>query len=126
MMRGIRGATTTEADTAEAIAEATREMLQAIVTLNQVDVADIAAATFSTTTDLRATFPATAARTLGWTLVPMLCNHEIPVPGSLARCIRVLVLWNTDVRQDAIRHVYLREAVKLRPDLAKAEIADNP
>ena len=118
-MRGIRGATTTEADTAGAIAEATREMLQAIVTLNQVDVADIAAATFSTTTDLCAAFPATAARTLGWTLVPMLCNHEIPVPGSLARCIRVLVLWNTDKRQDQIHHVYLREAVRLRPDLVK-------
>ena len=119
MLRGIRGATTVSADTAQAITEATQEMVAAIMVRNQVNVADIAAATFTTTTDVVAAFPATAARALGWTGVPMLCHHEIPVPGSLPRCIRVLVLWNSDKSQDEIQHVYLREAVKLRPDLVK-------
>ena len=119
MVRGIRGAITILMDTPEAIAEATRAMIQAIVQRNQVNVADIAAATFTTTTDIVSAFPATAARNAGWTHVPMLCHHELPVPHSLPRCIRVLVLWNTDKTQDEIQHVYLREAVKLRPDLVK-------
>ena len=121
MLRGIRGATTVSADTPQEIAEATRELLVELLARNQINVADIAAATFSTTTDLCAAFPATAARGLGWSLVPMLCHHEIPVPNSLPRCIRVLLLWNTDKAQDEIQHVYLREAVKLRPDLVKGE-----
>ena len=121
MLRGIRGATTVSADTPSAIAEATREMLMELLARNQIDVSDIAAATFSTTTDVCAAFPATTARALGWTLVPMLCHHEIPVPDSLPRCIRVLVLWNTEKAQDEIQHVYLREAKKLRPDLVNSE-----
>jgi chorismate mutase len=120
MLRGIRGATTVERDSAQDIAGATRELLLAIVERNRIDTADIAAATFSLTTDLCAAFPAAAARGLGWTLVPMLCHHEVPVPGSLPRCIRVLVLWNTDLPQTDIRHVYLREAKQLRPDLSPA------
>jgi chorismate mutase len=120
MVRGLRGATTILSDTPEEIAAATRELIQAIVQLNRVNVADIAAAMFTTTTDLNSAFPATAARSLGWTHVPMLCHHELPVPNSLPRCIRVLVLWNTDKRQDEIQHVYLRDAVKLRPDLANS------
>ena len=119
MVRGIRGAITILVDTPEAITEATREMIQALVQCNQVNVADIAAAIFTTTTDIVSAFPATAARHAGWTGVPMLCHHELPVPNSLPRCIRVLVLWNTDKTQDEIQHVYLREAVKLRPDLSK-------
>ena len=120
MMRGIRGAITIDADTAQNIAAATCEMLEAIVTRNRVDLADVAAATFSTTTDVTAAFPATAARSIGWSQVPMLCHHELPVPGSLSRCIRVLVLWNTDKRQTEIQHVYLRDAIRLRPDLVAA------
>ncbi len=119
MLRGIRGATTVEADTEQNIADATRELLLEIIARNQLDAADIAAATFSLTTDLCAAFPATTARELGWSSVPMLCHHEVPVPNSLPRCIRVLVLWNTDKAQHEIQHVYLREARQLRPDLAK-------
>jgi chorismate mutase len=126
MMRGIRGATTVATDTPEAIAEATLEMLGSITRLNDVRTGDIAAATFSTTADVCSAFPATSARAMGWTLVPMLCHHEIDVPGSLARCIRVLVLWNTERGPDEIRHVYLRDAVILRPDLAPASITNHP
>src|SRR5438874_5395374 len=114
MMRGIRGATTVTEDSPADIAAATVEMLDAITRMNEVRTGDIAAATFSTTLDLCSACPAAGAREMGWTLVPMLCHHEIAVPGSLPYCIRVLVLWNTDKRQDEIRHVYLREAVKLR------------
>ncbi len=117
MVRGIRGATTVAANTAEQIADATRELLHEIITRNQLDVRDIAAATFSLTTDLNAAFPASEARALGWTRVPMLCHHEVNVPNSLSRCIRVLALWNTDKAQDEVQHVYLREAKQLRPDL---------
>jgi chorismate mutase len=125
MMRGIRGATTIDADTPEAIAAATFEMLESIVRLNDVRSGDIAAATFSTTADVCSAFPATSARALGWTMVPMLCHHEIAVPGSLPCCIRVLVLWNTDKTQDEVRHVYLRDAVKLRPDLAHDSLVND-
>ena len=125
MMRGIRGATTVTVDSPAAIAAATVEMLEAITRLNAADTADIAAATFSTTPDLSSAFPAAAARAIGWTMVPMLCHHEIAVPDALPHCIRVLVLWNTGKRQEEIRHVYLRDAVKLRPDLAPAAAADN-
>ena len=118
MMRGIRGAITIEADTAEHIAAATRELLDAMVARNGVELPDVAAATFSTTTDVTSAFPATAARGFGWSQVPMLCHHELPVPGSLPRCIRALVLWNTEKRQDEIQHVYLRGAIALRPDLS--------
>ncbi|MEP7199807.1 MAG: chorismate mutase [Chloroflexota bacterium] len=117
MLRGIRGATTVVADTADEIADATRALLEAIVARNELDVADIAAATFSTTGDVRAAFPAATARALGWTRVPMDCYQQMDVPHSLPRCIRVLVLWNTDKRQDEIQHVYLGEAKQLRPDL---------
>ncbi|MEX1104475.1 MAG: chorismate mutase, partial [Dehalococcoidia bacterium] len=80
---------------------------------------DVASAIFSTTPDLDAEFPALAARQLGWLDVPLLCEHEIAVPGSLPRCIRVLVHWNTDVPQQDIQHIYVRDAVRLRPDLSK-------
>ena len=126
MLRGIRGATTVATDTPEAIARATLEILESITRLNDVRTGDIAAATFSTTGDLCSAFPATSARAMGWTLIPMLCHHEIDVPGSLALCIRVLVFWNTEKGQDEIRHVYLRDAVKLRPDLAPALVTNDP
>jgi chorismate mutase len=79
---------------------------------------DIASALFTVTDDIASAYPALAARQMGWDLVPMMCTREIPVPGSLLLCIRVLVHWNTDKEQSAIKHVYLRDAVKLRPDLA--------
>ena len=117
--RGIRGATTVERNDREEILMATRQLLALLVRRNGIDRKDVASAIFSTTPDLDAEFPALAARQLGWLDVPMLCSHEIAVPGSLPRCIRVLVHWNTDVAQADIQHIYIRDAVRLRPDLSK-------
>ena len=120
--RGIRGATTVSADEPNLILEATRELLEAILDANQaMQPEDVGSAIFTVTDDLASTFPAQGAREMGWGLVPMLCAREIPVPGSLQRVIRVLVHWNTDVPQNEITHVYLRDAVKLRPDLVAAQ-----
>ena len=119
--RGIRGAITVETDSAPAILEATRQLLTGMVEANQLDSADVASAIFTVTPDLTAAFPARAARDLGWHHVPLLDAQEVPVPGSLPRCVRVLVLWNTDLSQQEIRHVYLRGAVSLRPDLQQDE-----
>ena len=115
--RGIRGATTVKDDSASAILDATRELLICIVKTNDVDVDDIASALFAVTPDLTAAFPARAARELGWRHTALLDLQEIPVPGSLPRCLRVLIHWNTDKPQAEIRHVYLRDAASLRPDL---------
>ncbi len=114
--RGIRGATTVDENTAEAILNATRELLEAMVRANDLCPEQIAAAIFTTTTDLNAEFPAVAARQLGWTDVALLCSHEIDVPGSLRKCIRVLLLVNTDRSQREVVHVYLRGAKVLRTD----------
>ena len=120
--RGIRGATTVTADQPDLILQATRELLEAILAENAgMQSEDVGSAIFTVTDDLVSTFPAQAARQMGWDMVPMLCGREIPVPGSLPRVIRVLVHWNTDVPQKEIVHVYLREAVKLRPDLVAAQ-----
>jgi monofunctional chorismate mutase len=119
-VRGIRGATTADADTEAAILEATQDLLEAIRVRNQVQVEDIAGIWFTTTRDLSAEFPARAARRLGWTEVPMLCGHEMEVPAqnrrSVARCIRVLMLVNTDRPAGDLRFVYLRGAAHLRDD----------
>lgn len=115
--RGIRGATTVNADSAPAILGATRELLARIVQLNDLSIDEIASVLFTVTPDLTSAFPAAAARELGWQHVPLLDAQEIPVPGSLPRCVRVLVHWNTHKRQDEVRHVYLRGAASLRPDL---------
>ncbi len=121
-IRGIRGATTVSADQPEEILAATRELLEAISGTNpEMHPEDIGSAFFTVTDDLCSTFPAQAARQMGWSLVPMMCAREIPVPGSLPRVIRVLVHWNTDLEQAAVKHVYLRDAVKLRPDLVAAQ-----
>jgi chorismate mutase len=115
--RGVRGATTAEANTAPAILATTRELLAQIVEANSLDPADVASALFTVTPDLTAAFPAQAARELGWHHVPLLDAQEIPVPGSLPRCVRVLIHWNTAKTQQEICHVYLRGAAWLRPDL---------
>jgi chorismate mutase len=121
-IRGIRGATTVAADEPDLILQATRELLEEILAANEgMQPEDVASALFTVTDDLSSTFPAQAARQMGWGLVPMMCAREIPVPGSLARVIRVLVHWNTELPQNAITHVYLHEAVKLRPDLVAAQ-----
>jgi len=119
-MRGIRGATTIEADDPDQVLSATRELLEAILEANPgLNTADIASVLFTVTEDVISVHPALAARQIGWDQVPMMCAQEIPVPCSLPHCIRVLLHWNTDVAQTAIRHVYLRQAVNLRPDLAE-------
>ena len=117
-VRGIRGAITADADTEAAILDATQELLTAVRHANQVQPEDVAGIWFTTSRDLSAEFPARAARRLGWTDVPMLCGHEMAVPASntrsVPRCIRVLMLVNTDRPAAAIRFVYLRGAAHLR------------
>ena len=117
LCRGIRGATVAAANTKEEILSATQDLLRKMLAANYVDKQSVACMFFTTTPDLNAEFPALAARQMGWSHVPMLCSREIPVPGGLPRCLRVLLLWNTDLPQSAIQHVYLGAAASLRPDL---------
>ncbi|MEW6522823.1 MAG: chorismate mutase [Bacillota bacterium] len=117
MLRGVRGATTAAANTTAAIADATAELILTMVRANSIDPADLAAATFAVTPDLDAAFPAATARALGWSTVPLLDYVSPAVDGALPRCIRVLLFWNTPLLQNQVKHIYLREAVGLRPDL---------
>ena len=114
--RGVRGATTIHIDTPEEVLKATRELLALLIRLNEIDPADVASVIFTTTPDVTSAFPAMAARQLGWLDVPLLCTHEMSVPGSLQKCIRILLYWNTDKRQSEVQHAYLRDARSLRPD----------
>lgn len=122
--RGVRGATTVKTNSREEILQATRQMLALMIRRNGIEPSDIASALFTVTSDLDAEFPALAARQLGWLEVPMLCGYEIKVPGSLPLCIRVLVHWITDKNQSEIQHIYIHEAVRLRPDLSKLPPVD--
>ena len=115
---GIRGATTVEHNTREAIVAAARELLEALIARNGIVSAHVASALFTTTTDLDAEFPAVAAREIGWDSVALMCGHEMRVPGGLERCLRVLVHLNTDREQSEMQHVYLRGATALRPDVS--------
>ena len=118
-IRGIRGATTVTSDNPDLILQATCELLETILYENDgIQLEDIASAFFTTTEDIASAYPALAARQMGWDQVPMMCAREIPVSGSLPLCIRVLIHWNTEREQSEVHHVYLRDAVKLRPDLA--------
>ena len=118
-VRGVRGATTADENTREAILAATRELVSQLIEANRMEPEDVASAIFTTTADLNAEYPAVAARTLGWSDVALLCAHEINVPQSVPLCIRVLIHWCTAARADEIQHVYLKGAVKLRPDRIK-------
>jgi len=113
-IRGVRAATTVESNTKEDILSATRELLQLLVEANDIRVEDVAAAFFTTTTDLNADFPAAAARQMGWNHAALICAHEMNVPGALPMCLRILVLINTDKRQDEIKHIYIKGAKNLR------------
>jgi chorismate mutase len=113
--RGIRGATTVEHNDREEILAATRELLLLLIEKNDLETDDVASAIFSLTADLDAEFPALAARGLGWTEAALMCTQEIPVPGSLSKCIRVLLHVNTERTASEIQHVYIRRAVVLRP-----------
>ena len=112
--RGIRGATTADANTDEAIYSATRDMLQELINLNDINQEQVAAAYFTVTSDLDAAFPAAAARQLGWNNVALMCSTEIPVPDSMGRCIRVMILYNTETSQEDIVNVYLKGTEVLR------------
>ena len=117
-VRGIRGAIDVMNDQPEAILAAARELLEAILLANPaLKPADLASVLFTVTDDLQSVYPAQAARQMGWGAVPLMCAREIAVPGGLPRCVRVLLHWNTDLEQAEVRHVYLRGAAALRPDL---------
>ena len=120
-VRGIRGATTVESDSAKEIEESTTELLRQLIDANRIDPSDIAGAWFTTTRDLAAEFPAVAARKLGWTEVPLLCGHEMSVvesnPRSIDHCIRVMILLNTDRPAVDMKFIYLRRAAEIKADL---------
>jgi len=122
--RGLRGATTADSNSRNDILTATRQLLALMIRTNGIETEDVASATFSLTSDLNAEFPALAARQLGWLDVPLLCTYEVDVPGSLRQCIRILILWNTDKPQSEIKHIYIKEAMRLRPDLSKLPPVD--
>lgn len=124
LCRGVRGATTTDSNSRDDILTATRQLLALMIRVNDIRGEDVASAIFSATEDLNAEFPAMAARQLGWLDVPLICTHEINVPGSLTQCVRILLHWNTDKPQQDISHVYIKDAVKLRPDLSKLPPVD--
>jgi chorismate mutase len=126
-VRGIRGATTVALNDARAIYEATVELLSTIVSLNGLRAEDVGYIWFTVTDDLDAAFPADAARAgLGWTDVPLICGREIPVPGALEKCVRVLIAWNTAKTQSDVRHVFLHGARVLRPSWAVDLPGDAP
>lgn len=116
-VRALRGATTVDADAPDQIASATVELLTEMFDRNGVDHDDLISVWFTATEDLVSAFPATAARSIGLGDVPLLCAREIPVPGSMPRCIRVLAHLATDRSRDQLHHVYLRDAASLRDDL---------
>jgi chorismate mutase len=121
-VRGIRGATTVEADASDQILAATQELLRTIIERNGItDFDDVISAVFTTTPDLTSVFPAEAARSLGMCHVPLLCASEIAVVGAMPRCIRVLLHVETDRLPREIAHVYLRDAKRLRPDVTSPQ-----
>jgi chorismate mutase len=120
--RGIRGAIDVNANEEMTIIWATRQLLEQIVAANDVAAEDVASVIFTATPDLNATYPARAARDMGWVHVPLMCMQEMSVPGGLDQCIRVLVLWNTDRPPEQVRHVYLGRAQALRPDLVRETV----
>jgi chorismate mutase len=119
VVRAVRGATQVDADDREQILEATAELVTEVLARNHLNGADLISAIFTVTPDLRAEFPAYAARNAGLADVPLLCATEIPVPGSMPRVIRILAHVETDLARSQVRHVYLRGAAELRTDLPR-------
>ena len=124
LCRGVRGATTADENTRDAILTATRQLLALMIRINGIEPEHVGSAVLRLTRDLDAEFPALAARQLGWLDVPLLCTYEVDVPGSLRRCVRVLIHWNTDKPQNEIRHIYVKDAERLRPDISKLPPVD--
>ena len=123
--RGVRGAITIESNSREEILRETRRLLALIIRLNGIEAEDVASAIFTTTRDVNAEYPALAARQLGWLDAALLCGHEMEVPNGLPHCIRILVHWNTTKKPHEIQHIYLGEAVRLRPDKADLPPVDE-
>ena len=119
LVRGIRGAITADSNTKQEIIEKTKELLIALKKENDFKIEDITSIFFSVTSDLNAAFPAQAARELGWKQVPLFDMQEIDIPGSLPKCIRILIQINCYKNQTEIKHCYLRGAEILRKDLVK-------
>ena len=117
MLRGVRGAVQAKANKRESILAAAEELMKAVIQANEIEAHAVASVFFTVTSDLDAAFPAAVRDRLDWAHVPFLCGCEIPVSGSLERVIRVLILFETEKMQEAIRHQYLGEAKRLRPDL---------
>jgi len=122
--RAIRGATTANANTSEDILEATEELLRTMLSLNDLSNSsdEFVSVIFTTTTDLNATFPAVAARAMGMDQIPLMCAHEMAVPGALDMCVRVMMHVNTELKTSEIKHVYLRRAQALRPEWAREAV----
>jgi len=120
-VRGIRGAVRAEQNTREAILNATRDLILAMIEANRIESENVASVFLTTTPDLNAEFPAYVVRQLGWSQVPLLCASEIDVPHAMSSLVRVLIHVNTDCRQDQIKHIYLGETAKLRPDIDQGE-----
>jgi chorismate mutase len=116
-LRGIRGAVIVRNNTEDEIVRSTTSLLSSMVAANKIKMGDVASVIFTVTKDLTAQFPAVAARKMGWTSTPLLCTEEMKVPGAIKKCVRVLIHVNTAIPQEKIKHVYLGEAKKLRPDL---------
>ncbi|MGM8365346.1 chorismate mutase [Virgibacillus sp. W0181] len=122
MIRGVRGATTVKQNEENEMMDNTRKLVQEMISVNDIDVQSISHILISVTKELNAGFPAKSIREMdGWNFVPVMCMQEIDVPGSLPNCIRVMMVINTEQTQEAIRHIFQNEAVRLRPDLAHAE-----
>jgi chorismate mutase len=117
IVRAVRGATTVDCDDRELVHDAIRELLTRLLSANDIDTASVVSAIFTATTDITSAFPATAARDIGWTDVPMLCAAEIDVPGAQPRCLRVLLHVERTAAHAPLSPVYLRDATSLRPDL---------
>ncbi|MBD7945193.1 MULTISPECIES: chorismate mutase [Psychrobacillus] len=120
MIRGVRGATTVDADSNEQVLQETSRLALEMVKANDIDPESIASVIISTTTDITSAFPARAVRGIeGWSYVPVMCTHEMNVPGALEKCIRLMMHVNTEKSQKEIQHIYLNKAIQLRPDLLK-------
>lgn len=120
-VRGIRGATTVEHNSREEVLAATKELLAGMMEANGIGPDDVAFALFTTSPDLNAEFPAVAAREMGWLEVALMCTHEMDVPGSLPKCVRVMLLVNTNKKNSDIKFVYLKGAVNLRANIQPAK-----
>ncbi|MCL0031154.1 MAG: chorismate mutase [Dehalococcoidia bacterium] len=117
-IHGVKGAITVQDNSAEAIMQASAELLEELIRRNNINQEDVAAVFFTTSPDLTAEFPARAARErIKWDNVPLMCSHEMHKNGALQKCIRILIMWNTNLMQNEISHAYLRDASILRPDI---------